>query len=67
MEYESNDLVRKETLEILAKTARIQTQMGGADSQAVTMESVLGGETIKTRGNSRCSDNLSPQLAVSGE
>lgn len=33
--------------------------MGGEDSQAVTMESMLGGETIKTRGNSRCSDNLS--------
>lgn len=40
MEYESNDLARKEALEILVKTARIQTQMGGEDSQAVNMESM---------------------------
>lgn len=40
MEYESNDFARKEALEILVKTARIQTQMGGEDSQAVNMESM---------------------------
>lgn len=43
MEYESNDLARKEALEILVKTARIQTQMaqmGGENSQAVNMESM---------------------------
>lgn len=40
MEYESNDLARKEALEILVKTARIQTQMGGENSQAANMESM---------------------------
>lgn len=40
MEYESNDLARKERVEILVKIARIQTQMGGEGSQAVNMECV---------------------------
>lgn len=40
MEYESNDLARKETMEILLKTTRIQTQMGREGGQAVNMESV---------------------------